>query len=428
LGKRLSSFFLLFAFFLALRVPPLYSQEADDGEPITQDTKTGIITSIEITGLKRTKPQTVRLLLEKFIGREGSELDPNEVQAALRDTMTLEPLAVELAETEDGFTLLVTVAEKWSIFPVPLVFVSSGGFNFGLFLADTNAFGQRDIAAVGGMYGSSGWLATLVYMHTPNRKGLPGWNTFFMYGRGEREDEDKNENIHRRYTADRLSASIGVSYPFTEYFSGSASVSFSDISLSDNSDTLNPPEDGVRLVGFSPNLSFRSSSWDGFLQSQRSISLGYKYNLAFSGSSHHEAEFRGVWEQPLLPGFRINLKSGGIWKSEADPGTDPLFEEGPHSAQVDILPQNFSARHYAGFSAGLEKYIFKGRWGTLSALASWQCVYSYGPISDFEFDHGPSGGIRFYLSRLALPAMGTGIAYNMNSGILQFAFSMGMQF
>jgi hypothetical protein len=95
---------------------------------------------------------------------------------------------------------------------------------------------------------------------------------------------------------------------------------------------------------------------------------------------------------------------------------------------VSILPRDFSARHYAGFSAGLEKHIYKAAWGTLSVQGSWQGVFSDGPVSGFEFNHGPALGVLFYLSRVAIPAIGGGAAYNMKSGLFQAAFSVGMAF
>ena len=105
-----------------------------------------------------------------------------------------------------------------------------------------------------------------------------------------------------------------------------------------------------------------------------------------------------------------------------------FFESSPQSVQIEILPRRYSARQYGSFSAGLEKHLFSLRWGSLSALASWQSVFSHGPISGNDFSHGPSGGVRFYLTRLALPALGVNLAYNMNSGLFQTAFSIGMEF
>jgi len=418
----LKKFRFLVVLFLALRVPLLFAQESAERENLVS----GTITSIEISGLKRTKPHIARYPLEQFLGRDAETLDLNDVHAAVKDTGVLEPVTVELAETEDGFALRVVVQEKWSFFPVPLVMGGSGETNYGLFLADTNAFGLRDQAAVGGMYGSSGFMAMALYHHTPNRQGTAGWNTSFMYNRQENEDVDSNELLHRRYTADRFRFSLGLYYPFTNLITGSASLSYANVILRDSEDALNRPEGDAAHLIFSPGFALRHSSWDGYLLSQRTLSLGYTYNLALTGTSFHEVNFRGAYEQSLLPGFRFSVRSGAIWKS----GSDPLFEDGPNRAQVDILPWKFSARHYAGFSAGLEKYLVKTKWGTLSVLGSWQCVFSQGPLSEnkAEFNHGPSGGIRFYLSRIAIPALGMGLAYNMTTGIYQFSFSIGMGF
>jgi len=178
------------------------------------------------------------------------------------------------------------------------------------------------------------------------------------------------------------------------------------------------------LLGINPEIALRHSSWDGFFLSQQSISLQYTYYQAIRGSSFHEIEFRGDYEQPIIPGFRMNIRGGGIWKSTSD----TLFEERPRKAQVQILPRYYSALHYAGLSAGLEKYLYKSQRGTLSAQCSYQGVFSNRQDTDWEFDHGPSVGVLFYLSRIALPAIGIGTAYNVVSGLYQFTFTIGMSF
>ncbi|MDR2471495.1 MAG: hypothetical protein LBD09_05240 [Treponema sp.] len=407
------------------------AQEAGPGSAASSvapvpDTPAGIITGIEVIGLKRTRPHIARYPLERFLGRDAS-LDLNEVEAAVRDTGILEPVSVELTgspQTPGGLVLRVTVEEKWSIFPMPLVLAGSGGTGFGLFVADTNAFGLRDQAALGGMYGSTGWTAIAMYNLTPDRRGPPGLTGMFMYNRGERKDLDRNEGVHRRYTGEILQGSLRAYYPLYHGLTASAALSFRSVSLPDPAGALNAPLDGARHLGLGPGLELRYTYWDGYLLSQQSLSLKFTYQLALRGTSFHQTELTGIYQRPILPGFLVSFKTGAAWNS----GDDPLFEEGPQKAQVDILPRNFSARHYAGFSLGLEKYIFKARYGTLSALASWQGVFSRGPIGGDQFDHGPSGGIRFYLSRLAIPALGAGLAWNMNSGVFQFTFNLGMGF
>ncbi|MDR0403473.1 MAG: hypothetical protein LBH35_07805 [Treponema sp.] len=400
---------------LALFVVPVLLS-AQTGE---RDTfPAGQITSVEVTGLKRTKTAVTDYALEKFIGRDAESLDINEVKAAVLDTGVLEPLSVDLAPEPGGVTLRVRVEEKWSVFPIPLLMISSGQTNFGLFLADTNAFGLRDQAAVGGMYGSDRWMGMALYRNTPERDGFPGWNAAFMYGSQNKEEQNQNERLLRAYHASLLRVSTGIEYPLTRELELSAAFSFTDISVSEP--VLDAPREGNRNVGFSPGIAYRSASWDGYLLSERSLSFSYGYMLALLGSSFHELDMSFTAALPVVPGFLAVVKG----RANGKPGADNVFEDGPRG--VDILPEKFSALHYAGASAGLEKYLFKTRHGTLSAFASWQAVFSSGSLSGKSFDHGPAGGLRFYLSRVAIPALGFTMAYNMETSLPRFSFSIGM--
>ena len=137
-------------------------------------------------------------------------------------------------------------------------------------------------------------------------------------------------------------------------------------------------------------------------------------------ASHVTAQAR--WEQSLIPGFRLNLKGGLLYS----PMALPLFAAQPSSANVDILPSDFAADHYAGASAGLEKYLLKVKYGTLSVLAAYQAVYSSGPVLGGRLDHGVMAALRFYLARLAIPAVGLGMSYNVAADYWQGYFSIGM--
>jgi hypothetical protein len=95
---------------------------------------------------------------------------------------------------------------------------------------------------------------------------------------------------------------------------------------------------------------------------------------------------------------------------------------------VVILPASFSASAYAGLSAGVEKAILRWPLATLSASASYQIVYSEGKRLGACFDHGPAAGVRVYLRRLAIPAVGATASYNARAGQFLWAFSMGMSF
>ena len=419
INPRLISSFI-FAVFLVLFSKPLFPYE--NCLPANCSSNLDKIVNIEITGLRRTRPHVARYHLDKFLGQERTALDFDEVQAAVRETGVLEPVKEELIETENGLILRVTVRERWTIFPAPVVMGGIDDFRIGLVFLDTNAFGLRNNMVAGAMYETSGWMLMGMYQFMPVRSGLPVWNTIFRYDRRERQDLDRYETVHRRYDINRLRFSLGLTHSITDFLSGSANIGFSNISLRENAGSFNQPVHGAMHLSFNPVLSLHSGSRDNFFYSQQSISVGYHYNFAISGSSYHQLDFRGIFERSIFPGWRVNIRSGAVWKS----GDDPLFEGGPQRAQVDILPSRFSARHYAGLSAGIERHIVRFNWVTLSVLGSWQAVFSYGPILGRQFDQGPAGQLRFYINRPNIPPVGIGAAYNIYSRRFRAALSIGI--
>jgi hypothetical protein len=395
----------------------MYAQTQDQGHSIT---------AIVISGLKRTKPAVAEKPLKKFLGQEGDSLDIDEVFAAIKDTGILEPISVSVEDDGNGQGKILTieVKEKWAIFPLPVVMVSSDVLNFGGFFVDTNAFGLNDKFFLGGMYSSNGWMLGGGYMHTSLREWFPGWNGSVFFSKNEQHNTDQKKQDLRKFNLDSIVASAGITYPFMDIFSGSLNVSYHEIILRDHDEPLRAPETGSHTLGIGAEIGVRKINWDGFLLSEQSASVRYTYMIGISSPSFHSVNLQGIYQQSLIPGFRINVQTGIVY----DPGVPILFESSPLSAKVNILPSSFSAQHYAGASLGIEKYLFKFSFGTLSALASYQVVYAYGSILEHTFDHGVFGAVSFYLSNLAIPAFGIGLAYNIAADYLQASFSLGMSF
>lgn len=397
--KRLLRF--LFCYMLALI--PAVCGYAQRSQTIDQG---NVITEIAISGLKRTKPPVAEKPLRKFLGREGDRLDVDMVYAAIKDTGILEPVAVEIQDRIDrpGKILKVEVREKWAIFPLPVVSVSSENMGFGGFFIDTNAFGLNDKFFLGGMtrvdnWVVKGWMVGGGYMHSPLGEWFPGWAVTAFFSRDERHDTDQKNHDLRRFNLDSLMVSMGITYPFMDLFRGTFGFSYRAMVLRDYDSPLMSPESGAHILSMRAEIGVRKTHWDGFLLSQESASLGYTFTAGIDSPSFHTLNLTGAYEKSLIPGFRINL-----------------------------LPTSFSARHYAGASLGLEKYLFKLPLGTFSALVSYQAVYAQGSILGDTFDHGVFGAVSFYLSQVAIPAFSVGVAYNVAADYLQAAFSLGMSF
>jgi outer membrane protein assembly factor BamA len=413
----------LFGFLLFL-LPGLAAGEdaAESASPAKDD----LVVAARVEGLKRTRPQVAQAALRKFIGREAARVDLNEVRAAILDTGILEPLDVEILDAEEGGKLIrAEVQDKWSIFPIPIFFIGSDGFQAGAAFYDANSFGLNHKTALMGMYRSDGWMVYAMYTAPPGGNRIPGWGLSGAFSRNEREDPDRSqEKDLRRFNLDSVNAMASLNFRLTGISDLSLRFGYAGRFLRETEDPLRAPEEDAQGLRMGAELSLRKTSWDGYLLSEKSASLGYAWFLGLGSPSFHSLSFDGTLQHSIFPGFRTDLRSSLVYEPEAG----ALFESGPGSARVNILPRSFSARHYAGFSLGLEKYLYKFSFGTLSLLAAWQTVYSYGPILEGQFDQGPAASLSLYLSKLAIPALGAGAAYNITHEKFQFYFSMGVSF
>jgi hypothetical protein len=246
-----------------------------------------------------------------------------------------------------------------------------------------------------------------------------------FYSRQDEENTDQHKTDMRRYALDSFAGTLGLNYSFTELFGASLSFSYIQRTLQEYKNPLNAPEKDAMVLRINPELSLRRSNWDGYLMAGQSAQLSYSYHIGLNDyPSFHSVDLRGNYEISIIPGFKFASRAGLRY----EPDAPALFESSASSAGISILPSSFSARNFAGASAGLEKYIWKFSQGTLSVYGNYQVVYSQGPLLGDQFDHGVVGGINFYLSRLAIPAVGLGFAYNAAAKELQGSFSIGMSF
>ncbi len=393
------------------------------GQSISPDTN--IISGIKIYGLKRTKQRTAEEPLKRFLGMDAEKVDFDDVRAAVLGLGILEPVEVGIEDNQDetGKILWVTVHEKWSIFPLPLFFINSDGYKVGAMFLDSNAFGLNDKFALAGMYGSVGWMAAVAYFHQ-GRKGVPGWNVAAFYSHGDQEYRNQENDGIRKFQADSLSFMGGIRYAFNELFSADTGVSFYMGEISTTSSSYAVPGDDGYYINPKIGLDLSKDNWDGYFLSRKSLAGSFTYSYGLDGPSFYTFRFQGVLEQSIIPGLKGWVRSSIIYA----PDVPPFFESQPSEAGIDILPSSFFAKNYFGGTAGLEKSLYKFSFGTLSLFGSYQMVYSDGPIIGGSLDYGIAGGIRLYMSKLAIPALGVGVTYNFAASYFQGYFSFGIGF
>jgi hypothetical protein len=418
--KRVFMFFVFLAACVVI-VTGISSQERSGSE--------NHITTVSVSGLKRTKPYIIENPLQKFIGRDAESIDTNEVFALVKSTGVLEPLSIEIVDNQEegGKTLVVTVQDKWSIFPIPIVGVSSSGWSAGGVLIDANAFGVKDTMMAMGLFGGGDITTSVMYINSPDSIGKFGWNVMGFFSLQENENTDQTgKQVLQRYNSMSIHPLFGLSYLMSEHIVPSLSLSYQYVTLRDTENPINAPENGVQGITLSPSIGIRNNStWDGYFLNEKQVSLKYDYTFVIGGDDVHSVSLTAAFNHSIIPGFRFTAKSGIVF---ATPSASPFFASSPMSAAVNILPTDYYAANFAGISLGLEKYLFNFSQGTLSLSATYQAVYSHGDLLAHQFDHGPAAMVSMYFSKLALPAIGLGGAYNVSKNTWQYAFNAGMQF
>jgi len=382
-----------------------------------------VITSVSISGLKRTKPRVVEKALRRFIGQDAESIDIDQVKACILDMGILEPLSVDILDDPGGKILAVQVREKWALFPIPVFFADPSGIVAGGAFYDGNAFGMNHLMAVAGLYQTRGMIFAALYMAPPAEVGSFGWNFISSYTQEERLDSDQRRNTLRKYNTAYITVEPGLQYQFTETITAGFNFAYLGRMLRHADSPLLAPSSGANILMPGLEISARRTNWDGYLLSEETASVEYAFGFGLDSPSFQSIRLRGIYEKSLLPGFRTNFRFGALY----NPDVPAIFEPGPEGAQINILPRSFSAQHYTGLSLGLEKILFRLPFGSLSLLGAWQMVHSQGPLLGNAFDYGVLGSLFFYMSRVAIPAVGIGAAYNIPADFFQFSFMIGME-
>jgi hypothetical protein len=128
-------------------------------------------------------------------------------------------------------------------------------------------------------------------------------------------------------------------------------------------------------------------------------------------------------DKAFFPGLRFSLRTAANWAADAP----AVFQEDVQSVGGTILPSSIAAPLVAAGSLGLEGRLVKFPFGSLSALASWQLVRADGGPAGSVLAYGPTGGLRLYVAKVAVPALDLGAAYNLRTGLYQVAVGVGMR-
>jgi hypothetical protein len=383
------------------------------------------IAAFRIDGLHRTHPAVIEQFIHNHPGDRLSSLDVVELYERLYRLAIFSSVAIELEPTDGGVTVVIRAAEKWTLYPVPLIWLFEGTEVVGLVLGEANAFGYNKGLAFGGVYSNRGWYTIAAYVD-PNIALSDFWGHLEGFaGSGIVENDAPNGDIAQSFDLTRVDVQYQVGITLWDLLSPTLTGAFRWGKVEKvHVPGAEPPSD-VMLVDQGVKLIYSNRKYRFYYDEGVRLSAEYQHGFAVDGASPDFDGFiaDGTVERPFL------AESSVAASFHATVANFPVvFEDrlgGLDGSRT--LPGGgvIAADRYLSGTIALQVPLFNAGLGTLTGLVFGEAgaytrndepVHTYG---------GPGTGLRFYLRNISIPAFGVDVGYELHSERVSFSVVVG---
>lgn len=415
--------FIMLAFFSAARI---FSQDSDNETKLYEN---AVITHINFEGLKRTKESFMRSSLAEFINQKADRATLN--QATLK--LDLEGLFKDITVSyhpisANAVSMDVSVKEKFSFLPVPFVmYTSDTGVMGGAAVLDMNAFGVKDMVLASGAFSKNQIIGMFMYAKQP--KGwTPGFLTMMDVGKRANELTDMSGETVLEYDSLTVEAEATITEKIGKYNAVSLGGSFTYLNADDDGGSGLARLDPMIAGGVSLDWSASTSEANEYFMSKTGI--GANAEFLFTNDADFPApknfSFSALVQKPIAHVSRLRLcvSLAGLYGIK-----NPISSlSGREAGSVTILPSRFKTERIFGGQAGVELAMVRATFGVISLYANYEAVVAQDFSKSFCFNQGLGYGAKFYLSRMAFPALAVGVSYNATQNSVQCVAAFGMSF
>lgn len=379
------------------------------------------IGEIEISGNTRTRDRTVLR-----IGRveTGEILVPNTI-TRLEDNLIKSGLFARSSVSVEALPdrtvrLSIEVEEKWTLLPIPVFFTDGDSIMGGVVVIESNLAGTAKNLISGVMGGTDGLSVFAVYVDPAVLQS--SWKITVSGGAGTQEEEIDTPDGEFAYLiqGESLSASFGLGYAFGERLEIGGRVRIQDY-IADTIEGITLPANTYLEQQF--GLQGRWDTTRPYGALLRGIDVSMESAFLFQSA---EFAHRGTaaYFIPTVAGQRLRLLLQGGY------GEKPFYLEDPVSGRDGFRTLPFgkaTADDYISISGGYDVPVLERSWGALVLTGFYELGWYSASYVGSHLFQGPGGGFRVYLQKVAVPALGLDLAYNLESDALVFSVALGMR-
>jgi len=382
------------------------------------------ITAIRIEGLERTRPVVVKQWISCRVGQPLSSCDLPEIRERIYRLAIFSAFDVTLREQPAGVEIVLRVEEKWTLYPVPMLWYSPGTEIAGLILVEANTFGYNKGVAAGAVYSNRGWYALAGY-NDPNIGFTDLFGSLHAFlGSGIVENESPEGTVEQSFDVTRLDLEYQIGWTLFDLLSPTwtgglraARVRNVHVPGTEPATTATVAMQGLLFV-YSDRV-YRDFYDKGL---RLSTELQHAFPLAADTTGYSDIIFDAKLTQPAPLHGALGAHFHGF------AGSVPVvFEErlggldGSRTLQGGGL---IAADRYASLSASYEVPFLSVEPGIATASLFGE-VGRYARNAEHGINYGgPGVGLRFFLKKVAMPAAGLDVGYEVGSK--RFAFSVAI--
>ncbi len=384
------------------------------------------IKRINFTGLKKTQDFYMQHQVAKFINKQANPETISQLETVLQTEGLFEKIDINVLQTDyDSAVIEVTVKEKLSFIPVPIISYSDSSFTCGGAVIDTNALGIKSTYLVGGMYSNDSGLFITAFSKPAMDWAHPGFGINLFYAKGTNDTTDAYNNDLFSYKSQAFNAGISLLTKFNDYASASVGISYNWINVS-NYIKNDIGIESQNVFTLKPTFSMARPEWNGCFLSTNSITVAVATKYITDGPHTYAQSMNSKIQiqKPLCTRLRFTSEAGMT-----------LMHNMPYISWADrndgcvsILGSHFYTQSIQGVSTGLEGAVLINKIGTFTLYGNYQICTCDDTDKSVLLSYGFEGGIKMYLAKLAMPAFSLGLSYNQVTQQTQYAVSFGASF
>lgn len=383
------------------------------------------LTDIEVNSIKRTRYNTILKIIELKKGSIVSDDITDSVkQKLLASGIFQNEITVTLNEiTEDEAILQIDIQERWTLIPIPVGFVNSDSWLAGGVFIESNLLGLNQ-TVVGGLFASDENIQEFSAWSNPtflNSNYSFGLSTSFYSGVNEYLD-NSGDNILASYDENRVLLSLNVGRVYNSRIGWKIGTGLEWYTADDYNAYLEESDIAELILKNELTLT-----WDD---------LYYQDFFNEGWSSTLETTFLSTTDDYLKPSLEVNISKniilGGknLLELSVNSGWNnslkfkPTLIGGTKGSRV--LPSgSVAVEQYSDGLISFEPVIFNPSWGIFTLPIYYEAGAYNNLSSETTFWHGPGIGFRFYVDKVAIPALGADFTWDLENNLFKVAVSIG---